>query len=84
MKTEVDFLSDFTLQLHVLFIRIVSQSRRSFSTRNTRSVNATARSHCTEITKTRECRITWTLARSASVYGVVYTIAEYNTAGKKK
>ena len=23
MKTEVDFLSDFTLQLHVLFIRIV-------------------------------------------------------------
>ena len=51
---------------------------------NTRSVNATARLHCTEITKTRECRITWTLAQSASVHGVVYTIAEYNTAGKKK
>ena len=51
---------------------------------NTRSVNVTARSRCTEIKKTRECRITWILARSASIHGVVYTIAEYNTVGKKK
>ena len=30
MKTEVDFLSDFTLQLHVLFIRIVKSESEKF------------------------------------------------------
>ena len=30
MKTEVDFLSDFTLQLHVLFIRIVKSELEKF------------------------------------------------------
>ena len=30
MKTEVDFLSDFTLQLHVLFIHIVKSESEKF------------------------------------------------------
>ena len=30
MKTEVDFLSDFTLRLHVLFIRIVKSESEKF------------------------------------------------------
>ena len=30
MKTEVDFLSDFTLRLHILFIRIVKSESEKF------------------------------------------------------